>query len=142
MINVLHGGLVRWSASVDSSSADFVAGDVLELMSNGNVRAVAGTSTTSVKGLALEAIPSTTATSADSKLGVPSGDRVSMLLDIAVVQTDNITSGITFEPNGTVYPETSTHTITDQSSVNQVLGKALTYTPWTQTATWLFSVQY
>lgn len=141
-INVVHGGFVRWSAAVDSSSGAFSAGDVLELMANGNVRSHAGTSTTAVKGLALEDKPSSTATSADSKTMPPTSTKVSILLDVAVVETDNITSGITFEPNGSVYPETSAHTITDQTTVNHVLGKALNYCPWTSTATWLFSVQY
>lgn len=141
-LNVVHGGFVRWSATVDATSAAFSAGDVLELMSNGNVRANAGASTTSVKGLALEDKPSSTATSADSKTMPPNGAKVSLLLDEAVVESDQITSGITFEPNGAVYVESAAATITDQNTVNHVIGKSLTYTPWTSTLTWFFSVQY
>ena len=130
------------SFEVDSTSGDFVAGEVVELMSNGNVRAFTGTTTTSVKGLALEPIPSTSATSADSKVGVPSGNYVSVLLDEAVVETDQITSGITFSPNDSVYPTSSAPEITDETTVSHVLGKALTQTAWTSTLTWLFTVQY
>ena len=140
-INVVHGGLIRMSFPVDASSADFTAGALLELTAAGTVRAFQDTSATSVKGLALEAKPSTAATSATSKLGVPSGSQVSMLLDIAIVETDATSSGITFSPNDTVYP-CATGDITDANSVNHVLGKALAQKAWTDKALILLDVQY
>ncbi len=141
-MNVVHGGFVRMSFKVASDSNDFVAGDVLELQADGTVKAHAGTSTSTVKGLALEKKPSTTTTSADSKKGVPSGDQVAVLLDEAVVETDEITSGITFSPNDTVYPTSGDEKITDANTVSHVIGKALTQTAYGSTVTWFFSVQY
>jgi hypothetical protein len=141
-INVLHGGYVRYSFEVNADSSDIAKGEVVELLSSGEVRRFTGTSTTSVKGLALEAYSSTDSTSADSLLGVPSGDRVSVLLDEAVVETDEITSGITFSPNDKVYATSNAGDITDDDTVDHVIGKALTQTPWTETVTWFFTVQY
>jgi hypothetical protein len=141
-INVVHGGFVRMSFVVNSGSSDIQKGEVVELLASGEVRRFDSSSTTSVKGLALDAYQGTASTSADSLKRAPSGNRVTVLLDEAVVETDQITSGVTFSPNEAVYPTDSAGEVTDQTTVSHVIGKALTQTPWTNTLTWFFSVQY
>ena len=140
-INVVHGGLIRMSFPLDSDSGAFSAGGCVELTAAGEVRAFTGSSTTSVKGIALANKVDLTSTSADSKLGVPSGDQVEVLLDEAVIETDQTDSGVTWSPNDTVYP-CATGELTDSNGVDHVLGKALAQKTWSETALLFFSAQY
>ena len=141
-LKILHGGLIRATFDVASGSGAFDKGNVLELDSAGEAK-LSASSAYAARGLAVEKQRSSTATSADSLAGVPSGEKVSMLMDEAVVETDQITSGVSFKVNQAVYTDTSGDlTDTTNKAYDQVLGIALADADWTGTLKMLLSVQY
>ena len=141
-LSILHGGMIRYSVDVWEDSAAWVAGNVLQLNTAGQAELSTGTAV-GVRGLAIEPSPSSAATSADSLAGVPCGDKVSLLLDEAVVETDQITSGVTLKVNQVVYPDVLGNiTDTTNKAVDQVIGVMLQDAAWNGTARLLWTVQY
>lgn len=150
-LSVKHGGLTRFSAQVSSSeSTAWVKGRLLTIDTSGQWAVSTGAESALV-GVALEDRvlstsigPTTTATI----VGAPSGENRSAILDIAVVETTELQSGVTFAPADVLYPSTTGKVTTSGNGTGPncpKIGLALSQAHAGDTAqplTMLFKVEY
>lgn len=130
MITVKHGGYTRYSAQVSASeSTAWLAGRLLRLTS-GQILVSQGAQSV-VCGIAMEdrktsssVGPTTTLT----KVGAPTGAQFAMILDTAVVENDQIQSGVSIEAGDVLYASTTGYVTTSGNGTaanNLKLGFAL-----------------
>jgi len=129
--NVKHGGKIRFSAIVSSSESNaWNKGRLLKLNTDGTWAIHDGTNR-ALTGVAMEdRILSTSVgpTTSLTKVGAPTGARYSAILDPAVVTTDEITSGISFNPGDDIYVSTGGAATTSGNSTGSNahrIGKAI-----------------
>ena len=117
MINVLQGGHVQDSFPITAGQT-FTPGQVGEVQTTGAVSVATGAST-KVKGLFVETAPS--AGSYDETSG---NSKATLVIGEAVVETDQLTSGITFSPTNQVYHDSSGK-LTTSGALTEAVGQAL-----------------
>lgn len=151
---VEHGGYIRKSAIVSANeSATFTAGRVLKIDTVGQWLVHAGTQSTSVAGtfIAFDSRVSTNTgpTTTVTKVGAPTGERISAIFDNAVLtQTDNLESGVDFDPGNKIYVSTNGKLTVSGNTTgpnSPVIGVALSDGAAGDNArplTWFFSVTY
>jgi hypothetical protein len=137
-LNVKHGGLSRYSAAVAAAETNaWSKGRLLTINTSGQIAISAGTASTAtagaVIGVALEdrvlstsVGPTTTAT----VVGAPSGEKRSMILDFAVIETTELQSGVVFVPGDVLYCSVSgkvstSGTATGSATLTKLIGIAL-----------------
>lgn len=130
MITVKHGGYTRYSAQLSASqTAAYSAGRLLRLTS-GQVLTSAGAQSV-VIGIAMEDRKLSTSvgpTTTLTKIGAPAGEQASMILDTAVVENDQIQSGVAIEAGDVLYASTTGYVTTSGNgtgSNNLKIGFAL-----------------
>lgn len=125
---ILHGGRIRWSASINTAAAYSGAnvwekGNILALQLTGyaaKVSAAADYNGTNVIGLTGE-----NRTSAADDETLASG-KAHLLLDEAVIRTDELASGVSnFEENQTLYSSTDGHITNADPGSGVIVGKSL-----------------
>jgi len=150
MFKILYGGRIRYPLNVDTTAAYTGAntwdkGNFLALQLDGTAQKVsvaADYNGTNVIGLAFDHRISAADNNTDS------AGKVSMILDIAAVETDQIASGVSnFEENQTLYADSSGNVTNIDPGSGVVIGKCLE--PLTTSRNYigtrmrfLFSVQY
>lgn len=128
--NIKHGGIIRKSAGV-AASQTWSKGRILTLNSSG-VFATSTGAQLALAGLAMENTVSATAvgpTVTLTKVGAPSGAVYSAVLDEAVVVTDQLQSGVSWNPGDVCYISTTGYITTSGNSTgpnNMKCGIALT----------------
>lgn len=150
-LNVKHGGLTRYSAAVSAGeSTAWSKGRLLTINTSGQIAVSTGAVNATV-GVALEDRTLATSigpTTTLTKVGAPSGEVRSMILDIAVIETTELQSGITFAAGDVLYPSTTGKVTTSGNgtgSNSPKIGIALSYGNAGDVArplTMLFDVQY
>lgn len=149
--NVKHGGWIRLSAVVSSSETSaWNKGRLLRLDSSGQWQIHNGTNL-ALTGVAMEdRILSTSVgpTVSQTKVGAYSGEQASAIVGDAVVTTDEILSGVSFNPGDNVYVSTTGKATTSGSTTGSnahKIGKALTSAhanDTTRPLTFYFHVSY
>lgn len=122
------GGQMRYSFPVSTSNTDvWLRGAVLRLRNDGNVELDTGHGVASgLKGLALERrSPVGGRPEQDQVMAI---DKVSLLLDQAIIITPQLTSGLAYAVNDRLYPDGAGKLRNTQLGTQPVMGKALTAT--------------
>lgn len=131
---VKHGGLSRFSAKVASSeSTNWTKGRLLTINSSNQIAVFSNSSTANHQpcGVAMEnriASTSVGPTVTLTRTGAPTGDRYSMILDAAVIVTDAMESGVSFNGGDLLYASTNGKITTSGNSTgpnNPRIGVAL-----------------
>lgn len=157
---IVHGGMIRKSNKISSSdSTAWTKGRLLTLNSSGEVIVHTGVKTTQgaatgypIVGVALEDRVVSTAvgpTVTLTKVGAPTGDRASFVMDAAVITQDqNLESGITFATGNLLYISSNGKITTSGNSTgpnSPIIGAALSEAHSADPArplTYLFKVTY
>ena len=139
---ILHGGRIRYSADIDTSAAYsgvniWNKGQVLNLQLTSYASKCDDVDSTLVFGLALDHRVS----SADDETSA--SGKVGMLLDEAVIETDQLASGVSnFEEGQDLYSDTSGNVTNVDGGSARVLGKCLTPLQSDGTIKFFHTVQY
>lgn len=156
--NIVHGGLIRKSAVVSSSETVYwTKGRILNLDTSGQIRVTTSPQTFAPIGIALEDRPNTTSvgvTTTVTKVGAPSGEQASFIMDPAVITMEqNLESGVVFTPGNKLYVSTNgkvttsgtTYGANAMPSSSPIIGVALTAANSADTQrplTFFFQVNY
>lgn len=117
-IYVRHGGHVQYSFTITSGQT-FNPGQVGEVQNTTGAVSKATAASSKVKGLFVETKPS--AGNYDETYG---NNMASLVIGPAIVESDQLTSGITFTPNAKIYHDSSGN-LTTNSANSQALGMSL-----------------
>ncbi len=132
LFRIKQAGDIRWSFPIVVDSTTYAPGNVMEIVSTSNVaQAQLGSGTTTrTWGFAIDPDPRDSGTRVSSggsinrTDGTPSGDMVSLLFGEAVIENDELTSGIVFAINDKIYQDGSGNLTTNNSNAKE-LGRAL-----------------
>jgi hypothetical protein len=119
---ILAGGKVRWPMTVKSGDTNtFKPGNLIEIDSNGEIIIATG-STTAIKGFVLEWHDPVGAVATDECLASGKG---SLLIDDAVLESAEISSGITFSIGDYVYDDGTGHLTNSNAACAQKMGRVI-----------------
>lgn len=135
LFNVKHGGFIRYSTAVSSSETTYWnKGRLLGIDTNGQWRVHNGiVGTYPCLGVAMEprVNPTTTGPTVTlNKVGAPTGDVLSAIMDPAVIVNDELESGVAFTAGALVYASVNGKMTTSGNSTGAtaiIVGAALSY---------------
>jgi hypothetical protein len=121
-MKILAGGRVRWSLTVkDDADNLFMPGNLAEVDSNGELVIATG-DTEAIKALVLERRSTANNVSADETLG---SGMASILMDDAIVESAELSSGISFAIGDYVYDDGTGHLTNSNASCDIRLGRVI-----------------
>lgn len=138
MITVKQGGFARYSAQIAAAETNaWSAGRLLTLDTSGEVNISTGVRSgllgvgvvVGVGGEDRKLATSIGLTTTLTKIGAPTGAQASMVLDIAVIETDQIQSGVAIAPGDQLYASSTGYVTTSGNGTvtnNMPIGVALT----------------